>query len=161
MNARQYATQSAPPAFKPTKVTRKAARNFTLNVAPIISKPDYPFISLAPWLRETVTRVTLHIESEIDDVAVLHNILLTFQAGKAFFAGGLTRPASNEVVVPNDLSSDKPAFDVGVDLAGGLWCFCADGNGPRTNLFFAGGQERHQAEHVICGLDQFIDAGRF
>ena len=113
-----------------------------------------------PDREDQTARGYLDVETEIDDVAVLHDVFFAFETGEAFFAGGLAAAAGDQIIVANDLGTDKAAFDVGVDLAGCLRCLGADRDGPGTDLFFTGGQERHQPEHVVGGLDQLIDTAR-
>src|SRR5438046_10608301 len=57
------------------------------------------------------------IESEIDDVAVAHHVVLAFQAQRGRLAAGRHRARAHEVVEGDHLRADEAALDVGMDLA--------------------------------------------
>ena len=64
---------------------------------------------------------SLHVEAEVDHVAVLDHILLALGAQQAFFlGGGHAAAAGHHLVEVDGLGPDEAALDVGVDLAGGL-----------------------------------------
>ena len=83
----------------------------------------------------------LNIKLKFDDVAVLHNIGLSFGAEEASFADGFFGAKSLKIVVIADLSSDKSAFEISMDGAGGFWCGGAFFDGPGATFFFAGSKE--------------------
>ena len=58
-------------------------------------------------------------EAEVDDVAVLDDVLLALEPHLAVIAAGGHRAARDERVVADDLGADEPARDVAVNLAGG------------------------------------------
>ena len=66
----------------------------------------------------------LYVKQELDDIAVLHYIFLTFGAVEA---PGLDfahfSAALHQGVEIAHLRANKAAFEVGVDFAGGLGCF--------------------------------------
>ena len=58
--------------------------------------------------------------AEVDDVAVLDDVFLAFEADLAVFAARRHRSARDERVVGDHFGADEAALDVGVDFAGRL-----------------------------------------
>src|SRR5690606_41712835 len=63
---------------------------------------------------------SLNVEPEVHDIAVLHDIPLSFDTKFAGLFYGCFRAVLDEVVVVDDFSPDKPFFEVGMDDAGSL-----------------------------------------
>ena len=101
----------------------------------------------------------LNIEQEVDDVAVLHDILLALGANLALGLGGGHGADGLQILEGDDLGTDEATLEVGVDLAGGLGSLGATLDGPCTALVGAGGQEAAQAQQSVAGLDQAIQTG--
>ena len=101
----------------------------------------------------------LDVEQEVDDVAVLHDILLALGANLALGLGGGHGADVLQILKGDDLGPDEAPLEVGVDLAGGLGSLGAPLDGPGAALVGAGGQEGHQTQQCIAGLDQTIQAG--
>src|SRR5262245_58486733 len=59
------------------------------------------------------------VEAEVDDVAVLDDVLLALEAQLAGLAALGLAAVVDEVLVVGHLGADEAAFDVAVDLAGG------------------------------------------
>src|SRR5215216_6132483 len=55
------------------------------------------------------------VEAEVDDVALLHDVVFAFEAEEALLAGGGVGAGAGEVVVGDNLGADEAALDVGVD----------------------------------------------
>ena len=68
--------------------------------------------------RYPMTRLSCR-EPEVDDVAVLDDVFLAFEAHFAVIAARRHRAARDQVVVADDLRADEASRDVAVDLAGG------------------------------------------
>ena len=62
----------------------------------------------------------LHVEAEIDHVAVLDHIVLALGPQQTLFLGGGHAAAGHHLVEVDGLRPDEAPLDVGVDLAGGL-----------------------------------------
>lgn len=65
----------------------------------------------------------LYIESEQNDIAVLHDVLFSFGADEALLTGRGGGAALEEEFVVDDFRADEASLDVGVDLTGGLGAF--------------------------------------
>src|SRR5690349_435090 len=96
----------------------------------------------------------LHVEAELDDVAIAHDVVLALDAGLARGAGGGQRAGRDEVVVGNHLGLDEPALEVAVDDAGRLRRRRASLDRPGPGLLGASGEEGLQAERAEPGLGQ-------
>ena len=59
-----------------------------------------------------------HVEAEICDVAVLHDVIFSFQANETFVAGGSDGAELNQVVVVHNFRANETAFDVTVNFSG-------------------------------------------
>lgn len=99
-----------------------------------------------------------HVEAEVDDVAILHDVVLALDADLAFLAGGGDAAGGDEVVVVDDLRADEAALEVRVNLAGGFRCRRALDDGPGAALIRAGCQESLEAQEVEGCLDQAVEA---
>ena len=67
-----------------------------------------------------LTGIFLHVEAEVDDVAILHDVVFAFDADEAFFAGRGYAAVFYEVIEVHDLGTDESALEIRVNLAGGL-----------------------------------------
>ena len=101
----------------------------------------------------------LHVEAEVDHVAVLDHIVLALAAEKALVPGGSHRAAGHHIVVGDDLCPDEAPLDVGVDLTGGLGGLGAPLDGPGTALVLTVGEEGDKAQKGVGALDEAIQAG--
>ena len=68
-------------------------------------------------LDENHQRISLVIETELHDVAVLHNVVLTFLADLAVVAGLGHGAGGIKVLEGDDLGLDEALLEVGVDNA--------------------------------------------
>src|SRR5262245_12858052 len=55
-------------------------------------------------------------ETEVDDVAVVDDVLLPFEADLAVLAADRHRPSCGQCLVRHDLGADEPPLDVAVNL---------------------------------------------
>ena len=101
----------------------------------------------------------LDVEQELDDIAVFHNVLLALGALQALgLDGGVIKIVGLQVAVADDAGADEAALEITVDLAGSLRGLGAFANGPGAALFLAVGQERDQAQQVVAGGDEVVQA---
>ena len=56
--------------------------------------------------------IQLNVEEEVNNVAVLHNIILTLGADKAFFSCNGKRAAFHKVIKADHLGSDEAFFKI-------------------------------------------------
>jgi hypothetical protein len=77
----------------------------------------------------------------MDDVAVLDDIIATFNAQRPAFTSGTEVTGGHKVIVGNDLSADETSLHVRVDLPGGLMGGSATAQGPGSNHLGTGGCE--------------------
>jgi hypothetical protein len=103
----------------------------------------------------------LHIEEEIEHVAVFHDVFLALGAHFSGFFGALFTLVLNEIVKRDGLRADKAAFKVGMDDASGLRCGIAFVNRPCADLFHASGEVGLQAEQIVACADQTIQTWLF
>ena len=102
---------------------------------------------------------SLHIEQEFDHVPVLHHVFLAFGVLQALgLDGGVVEAVGLQVGVVDDAGPDEPALEIAVDLAGGLGGLGALADGPGTALLFAVGEEGDQAQQVVAGGDEVVQA---
>ena len=94
-------------------------------------------------------------------IPVLHHIFLAFHAHFTGFFGFGFAAERHKVVVGNDLGADKAAFEVGVDDAGSLWGSVAFVDGPGADFLDAGGEVGLQAQEVVAGADEAVEARLF
>ena len=95
------------------------------------------------------------------DVAVLDDVVLALDgelAGGAAFGFGAV---FDEVVVLDDFGADEAFLEVGVDDSGGAGSLVALVDGPGADFGLAGGEVGAQAEQVVGGADQALDARVF
>ena len=92
-----------------------------------------------PLTPRRVLSFKLHIEQEVDDVAVLHDILLTLGANLALGLGGSHGADVLHILEGDDLGTDEAPLKVGVDLARGLGALV-----PRLMV-----QARHSSEPAV------------
>ena len=65
-------------------------------------------------------RQSLHVELEVHDVAVLHDVFLAFLAQAPGVAAAFLAAQPHVVFERGRLGLDEPTLEVGVDDAGGL-----------------------------------------
>ncbi len=104
-------------------------------------------------------KLILHVEAEVDHVAVLHHILLAFAAELALLLGGVDTAVLDHIIIGNDLRPDEAPLDVSVDFTGGLRGLGALSDGPGAALILAVGQERDKAQQGVAALDEPIQTG--
>ena len=105
-----------------------------------------------------ILSLSLHVESEAHDVAVLHHVVLAFDAELAGLAHGGFGAVLDVVVVLDDLGADEALLEVGVDDAGTLRSLPAFVVGPGLDFHLAGGDERLEVEQAVDGLDEAVAA---
>src|SRR5690349_23004463 len=92
-----------------------------------------------------------HVEAELHDVAVRHDVVLALHADPTSLLGLEHGAGSDEVVEGDDLGLDEAALEVGVDDAGGLGGRGAllDRPGPRSEEHTSELQSRRD---LVCRL---------
>src|SRR5262245_35905674 len=107
-----------------------------------VSAARYKHVThLALARRELSLSGSSHCESEVNDIAVLDDVLLAFQPQLSFVASLAFAAGSDEVVVVNDFGPDESALEVAVDAAGSARRPVAATNGPSLHLVLADGEE--------------------
>src|SRR5947208_8789000 len=96
----------------------------------------------------------LHREPEVDDVAVLDDVVLALEPQLPRLAALGLAPEAHELVVGDHLGADEAALDVAVDLARRLEGRRAAADRPGPALVLAGGEEAHQVEERVAGADE-------
>src|SRR3546814_17736886 len=93
----------------------------------------------------------LHVEAEVEDVAVLYQVLRAFDPHLAGFLGAGFAVAGDEVGARDGLGADEAALEVGVDLTGRFRGLGAAAHGPGACPLGAVGEEGRQVEQVGAG----------
>src|SRR5215204_4093935 len=84
-------------------------------------------------------RFRLDVELEVHDIAVLHDVFLTFLPQLSRVLAG-TFAAERDIVVEGDrFRADEAALHVGMDLARSIGCLGARVNGPGAGFLRADG----------------------
>src|SRR5207253_9552343 len=91
------------------------------------------------------------VESDFEDVAVDHLVLLALDPQAARLLGLVPRPQLEQLVPPDDLGPDEPPLQVGVDDAGALGRLGPGAERPGPALLVTGRQEGAAAEEVVGG----------
>src|ERR1700687_1082085 len=78
-----------------------------------------------------------HVESELQDVAVLYHILFALDPQPSGFPALCERTELNQLIEVNSFRGDKAALEVRVDDAGCGWGFVALVNRPGTRFLFS------------------------
>ena len=89
----------------------------------------------------------LHVEAEVDHVAVLHGVVAALEAHLARGARPGHALRGDQFGLGHDLGADEAALDVAVDQAGGFVGRVAARQRPGARLFAAGdGEEGDEVE---------------
>jgi len=76
----------------------------------------------APTRRRSCRHGLSDVKTEVDDVAVLDNIVLAFRPQLARLFRPLLATAGDEVIVGDGLRADEAALEIGMDLTRRLGC---------------------------------------
>ena len=100
------------------------------------------------------------IEEEVDDVAVGNHIRLAFASELASFPDPFFVVVKFQILQAEAFGTDKTAFEVGVDDAGGLGSGGSNRNGPCPDFFFSGGEVTLEAQQGV-GRSRDLVKSRF
>src|SRR5438552_5500368 len=109
-----------------------------------------------PNCRPAAQKSCLYSKPEVDDVAVLHDVLLALEAELPRLPALRLASVADELVEGDHLGADEAALDVAVDLAGGFEGRGAAADRPGAALVLARGEEAHQVEQVIARSDEAV-----
>src|SRR5439155_2386420 len=98
-----------------------------------------------------VLRAASHIEAEMHDVAVLHDVIGAFEAHPAGVLGALLAAMRDEIGVGDRFGADEALLEIAVDDPGGLRRLGAARDRPGARLLRAGGQESEQIQERVAG----------
>src|SRR5690606_2133308 len=104
---------------------------------------------------------TSDVKAEMHDVTVLNDVVLAFQTPFTGFFGAVFTLVLNKIVIADDFGADKTTFKVGVNSGGGARCGITHFNGPGAHFFYAGGKVSLQAQQLVTGADNPVQAGFF
>ena len=99
-------------------------------------------------------QIPLYVKQEVHYIAILHDIILALDAEFSGGAAGCLGLECDEVVVFDDLGSDKSLFKVGVDDPCGFRCLIAFVDGPGSDFICSGGEECLEIQQGVGGLDE-------
>src|SRR5207244_2121427 len=97
-------------------------------------------------------------EAEVDDVAILHDVVLALEADLAVIAARGHRSARHQRIVADDFGADEAARDVAVDFACGELRGRPARDRPGAAFVLADREERDVAEQIVAGADDAIEA---
>src|SRR5687768_15153928 len=95
--------------------------------------------------------------SEVDDIAIENDVLLSFETQLPMVAAGCQGAARKQMLVANHFSPDEAPLDVRVDFSCGELRRRVPGNRPRPALVFANREERDVAQEVVARADDPIE----
>ncbi len=98
------------------------------------------------------------VEAELDDVAVLHDVVLALHAGLALRAGLGDRAGRDQVLEADDLGLDEALLEVGVDDAGRLRGRPALADRPGARLLGARREVGLQTEGGEADPSELVEA---
>ena len=99
-------------------------------------------------------------EAEVDDVAVLNDVLLALEPHFAVIAADGHRAACDQGVVADDFRTDEATGDVAVDFTGRQLRRRVARDRPGAALVLADSEERDVAEQIVAGANHAIEARR-
>src|SRR5436309_11052076 len=99
----------------------------------------------------------LRRKSEVDDVAVQHDIVLAFEPDFTMIAARGHRPARHQRIVADDFRANESTGDVTVDLARRQLRRGASWDRPGSAFVLAHGEERNIPEQVVAGSNHAIE----
>src|SRR5699024_143489 len=97
-------------------------------------------------------------EPEVDDIAILHDIVLSFKLVQSLLLRSGFRPAGDEVIEVHDLRTDEPSLDVGMDLSCSILGTGADLDRPGPDFLWSCSEEAHQPKKPVALMDQLVEA---
>ena len=106
----------------------------------------------------TAPPAPLHVEQEVHDVAILHEVFLAFGTHKTCFLGGVPAAVLEEVGVAQSFGADKASFKVRVDDTCALRCLETSVERPGAAFLFASGEECAQSEDFVTLTDHGVEA---
>src|SRR4029450_3773308 len=95
-----------------------------------------------------------HSKAKVDDVSVLHHVVLALEAELPGFAALRLARVLDEVVVRHHLGADESTLDVAMDAAGRLARRRSATDRPRAALVLACGKEADQIQQAVAGADE-------
>ena len=96
----------------------------------------------------------LHIEAEFDHVAVLNNILFSFEPKLAGLAGFGFRTECDQIVKGNNLRGNEPPLEIAVNDSRRCRGLIPRVDRPSAGFFRSGRQIGAESEQVIGCTDQ-------
>ena len=99
--------------------------------------------------------------ADVQDVAILHDVVLTFQSERAFGARVGFRTRFEKLIPADGFGADEMLFQIGVNRAGRFLREGVGGNLPGAAFILAGGEKRNQPEQLIRGADQAYESTLF
>src|SRR5262245_24036707 len=101
------------------------------------------------------------VEAEMHHVAVLHDVILAFKTEFAAIAGPRFAAKRSVIVIGDGFGADESFFKIGMDDARGLRPARTFLDGPGARFLGSGGEEGNEAQKIVTGADQAIEARFF
>src|SRR5687767_14090829 len=92
-------------------------------------------------------------EPEVDDIAVLNDVLLAFEADLAVIPACRHRPTSDQRIVCDHFCPDEPSLDVRMNFAGRDLGTGAARDGPGAAFILPHCEEGHVSKQVVARPD--------
>jgi len=100
----------------------------------------------------------LDVESEMYYIALVHDVVFSFQSPFPCVFTALFSIVFNEVIIGHDFGPDKAFFKVCVNFPGGFWGCVTHSNGPGSDFLYASGEVGLEFEQVVASVDYAVQS---
>src|SRR5713226_4008272 len=97
--------------------------------------------------------------TEINHVAVLHDVLLALEPDLRVLAARGERAPPKQRIAPHDLGANEAALNVAVNFPGRQLRVSAAGDGPRAIFILADGEKRDITQQIVAGANHAVEPG--
>src|SRR5579862_2028785 len=108
------------------------------------------------WLRDTTVPAIQDSPAmpDMHYVAILHDVVLAFQAQSSFCAGVGFRSGFQQLIPANGLGADEMFLQIGVDRSRGFLRARVGGDLPGAALVLPCGEERNQSQQLVSRANE-------
>ncbi len=98
----------------------------------------------------------LYVEAEEHNISVLDNIILALKTYKSLLLGNCVGTAVKEILIVDNLGTDKATLKIAVYLSGSLRSLGSLGDSPGSCLCRTGSEIAYKSEKRVAGSYQLI-----
>ena len=110
------------------------------------------------WVVVVSGRRTLNVKQEVADISVLHNVRFPFDSQLSCGSNVLFGLVGFKIRQGIDFTANEAAFKIGVNHTSSLRRGGSDGNCPRPDFFFAGGEVALQAQSFVRRTSEWSES---